>query len=190
VPSAAFSGHLAQLLADAVHLDDTRGQLQPGIPGRPARAAALNRAIVVMCVSAWESYVEELMRNALTSLRPGAPPLGVWSVHNASMQGQLGRFHTPNTENVRLLVSDVIGLADVDNSWAWQNCTSAQARQRLADALRLRHQIAHGVNPRPNVLTFYATQLPDFFLRLGRCTDNAVRNHLVNAHGIANPWPP
>jgi len=91
-------------------------------------------------------------------------------------------------ENVRMLISDSVGLQDIQASWAWQICTSAQAVQRLADAMTLRHQIAHGVNPRPIVATFYASQLPDFFRRLGRCTDRAVRDHLMIVLGIANPW--
>ncbi len=64
-------------------------------------------------------------------------------------------FNNPATENIRALVSDALGLQDVHLSWAWQNCTSAQAVQRLAGAMQLRHQIAHGVNPRPFVSTFY-----------------------------------
>jgi hypothetical protein len=89
-----------------------------------------------------------------------------------------------------MLISDAIGLQNIQASWAWQNCTSVQAVQRLADAMTLRHQIAHGVNPRPVVASFYSSQLPDFFRRLGRCTDRAVRDHFANVLGIANPWPP
>jgi hypothetical protein len=101
----------------------------------------------------------------------------------------LARFHTPNTDNIRLLISDALGLQDSQASWAWQNCTSDQAVQRLAAAMTLRHQIAHGVNPRPVVATLYSNRLPEFFRRLGRCTDRAVRDHITNILGIANPWP-
>jgi hypothetical protein len=101
-----------------------------------------------------------------------------------------GRFNTPNTENIRLLISDVIGLPDVHLAWTWPNCTPAQAVQRLAQALEIRHSLAHGVSPRPTVLNQYSSQLPMFFRRLGRCTDDAVRDHLVNVNGIAMPWPP
>lgn len=134
--------------------------------------------------------MEELVRESLTVLRPPAPPLGVWPALNASVRGQLGRFNNPNTENIRLLISDALGLQDIHTFWAWQNCTSAQAVQRLADVMTLRHQIVHGVNPRPVVPAFQANQLPNFFRRLARYTDGAVRNHLVNVLGIANPWPP
>src|SRR6266404_2876709 len=184
--SNAFTGHLFPLLLDATHRCDAIKQLPAGIPGRPFRVTALNRAVVVICVSAWEAYIEELVREALTILRPPAPPLGLWPALNATVRGQLGRFNTPSTENIRLLISDALGLQDIQLSWTWQNCTSAQTVQRLADAMTLRHQIAHGVNPRPIVATYYASQLPDFFRRLRRCTDRAIRDHLVNVLGIAN----
>jgi hypothetical protein len=190
VASNAFTGHLVALLHDASHLSVAANQLPFGIPGRPLRVAALNRAIVLTCTSAWEAYIEELIRESLNVLRPAAPPLGLWPALNATVRGQLGRFNTPSTENVRLLISDALGLHDVHTHWAWRNCTSAQAVQRLADVMTLRHQIAHGVNPRPAVPTSYATQLADFFRHLARCTDRAVRNHFVNVLGIANPWPP
>src|SRR5438093_8533931 len=116
--SNAFTGHLLPLLHDADHLDDSSDQLPVGIPGRPLRVAALNRAVVVTCASAWEAYIEELVRECLNVLRPTAPPLGLWPSLNATVRGQLGRFHTPSTENIRLLISDATGLQDVQNSWA------------------------------------------------------------------------
>jgi hypothetical protein len=178
-----------ELLRDADHLDDVHDRLPAG-SGRAARRSALNRSTVVICISAWEAYIEELVRESLTALRPAVPPLGLWPALNATVRGQLGRFHTPNLENVRVLISDAIGLDNIHHSWTWQNCTSAQAVQRLAVAMDLRHQIAHGVNPRPTVHNSYSAPLPDFFRKLGRCTDRAVRQHLVNVHGIPNPWPP
>jgi hypothetical protein len=189
LPSNAFAIHLNQLLRDAEELKDAHARLRTGNPGRQYGLAALNRAAVVMCVSAWEAYIEELVRESVGTLRPAVAPLGVWPAHNASVLGQLGRFNNPNMENVRTLLSDTIGFPDVHRSWVWSKCTSAQAVQRLAEAMRLRHQIAHGVNPRPVIHNQYSSQLPDYFRRLARATDQAVRNHLINAIGLANPWP-
>jgi hypothetical protein len=143
-----------------------------------------------MCVSAWEAYIEELVRESLNALRPAAPPLGVWPALNAAVRGQLGRFNTPNTDQVRMLISDALGLQDVHHSWTWRSCTSEQAVQRLGLATDLRHRIAHGVNPRAIIHNSYSKRLPEFFRRLGLCTDDAVRQHLVNVLGVPNPWPP
>jgi len=187
--SNAFAVHLDELLKDAEELDDAHTRLRTGNPGRQFGLASLNRAAVVLCVSAWESYIEELIRESLLVMRPTTGAMGVWSTHFASMSGHLGRFNTPNAENVRTLLHDALGLQDVRNSWAWRNCTSQQAIQRLGAAMRQRHEIAHGVNPRPVVHNHYSSQLPDFIRRLGRATDNAVRHQLVTILGIANPWP-
>ncbi|MCI0379918.1 MAG: hypothetical protein L0215_20235 [Gemmataceae bacterium] len=189
MPSTALTVHFRQLLLDAEELDDAHAQLRSGTPGRQYGLASLNRAIVIMSVSAWESYVEQLMRESVQALRPAAAALGAWPALNAYVMGLLGNFNTPNPSNVERLIRNCLGLADIHLSWTWQNCTSAQAIQRLTDALTYRHEIAHGVNPRPIIHNLYSSQLPEFFRRLARCTDTAVRNHLVNIHGVAVPWP-
>jgi hypothetical protein len=163
LPSTALTGHLVPLLTDAADLELAHGQLRTGRPGRQYGLAALNRAVVVVCISAWEAYIEELVRESLAALRPPTPPLGSWPALNASVRGLLGRFNTPNADQVRQLFSDALGLPDIHLSWAWQNSTSTQAVQRLAFAMDLRHQIAHGVNPRPLVNNPYSSELPDFF---------------------------
>lgn len=189
MPSNAFQQHLLQLLADAEELQGAHAELRTGNPGRQYGLASLNRAAVLMCVSAWESYIEELVRESLELLRPAVPPLGLWPALNAAVRSQIGRFNTPNADQVRLLISDAIGLPDIHLAWNWRNSTPAQAVQKLSVAMDLRHRLAHGVNPRPIVHNAYSSQLPDFFRRLARCTDAAVRNHIVTVLGISNPWP-
>jgi hypothetical protein len=187
--SNALTITLKDLLVDAEELDAAHGQLKTGRPGRQYGLASLNRSAVNSCISAWESYVEELVRESLTAMRPAGPLLGLWPVLNASARSQLGRFHNPGTEQVRQLISDTIGLADVHLSWSWPGCTPEQAAHRLNAILDLRHRISHGVHPRPAVLNSYSSRLSEFFRRLARCTDDAVRGYLVNVLGIANPWP-
>src|SRR5213595_3472808 len=133
--SNALTGHLAPLLVDADHLFDTAYDIPIGGLERARRVATLNRAVVGACISAWEAYIEELVRESLYVLRPSAPPLGLWPALNATVRGQLGRFNNPNTDNIRLLISDALGLQDIQLPWAWQNCTSAQAVQRLANIM-------------------------------------------------------
>ena len=77
MPSNALSMHLDQLLRDATELDTIHTQLRTGLPGRQYGLASLNRAAVVISVSAWESYVEELMRESLQALRPRPLPSAI-----------------------------------------------------------------------------------------------------------------
>jgi hypothetical protein len=187
--SNALSVHLNQLLRDATELDTIHTQLRTGNPGRQYGLASLNRAAVVISMSAWESYIEELMRESLQALHPGSSALGAWPALNAYILGLLGRFHTPNSENVAELISRCLSLADIRLTWGWRNCTPGQAATHLDNALTHRHEIAHGVNPRPTIHNNYSSWLPGFVRRLANCTDSAVRSHLVNTHGLANPWP-
>ncbi len=187
--SLALSSVLLPLLADARELEEAHTRLRTGRRGRQWRLGALNRAVVVMGVSAWEAYVEEVLKEAVVALRPANQPLGSWSALNAVALSQAGRFNNPNVQNVRALFADLIGLPDVTTAWFWRNCTTARAREYLEEAMRQRHHIAHGVNPRPTIHNAYSSWLPDFFEKLGTCTDGAVRLHLVTVLGIPNPWP-
>lgn len=190
MPSNAFTVHLDALLRDPEELDDAHAQLRTGSAGRQYGLGAVNRAAVVLSVSAWESYVEELVRESLQALLPPAGPVGAWPALNAFVLGQIGRFHTPSAANVDQLIQNCIALPNVSQFWRWQNCTVAQAVDRLDTMLTRRHEIAHGVNPRPVVHNQYSRALPFFVTQLARCTDQAVRDHLVNVHNLANPWPP
>ena len=190
VASNALGSHLVNLLQDPEDLLDVASQLPANYPGRQQHQEALNRSVIVTAVSAWEAFVEAIVRESIDLLCPPAPLLGPWPTHKAAILGQLGRFNTPDLENVRSLLSNALGLPNIPHFWAWQNVTTTQARDRLAEVMKLRHEVAHGVHPRPNVASFYASTVPDFFREMGRCTDRAVRHHLVNVLGIANPWPP
>ena len=188
MPSNAFTIHLTQLLKDADELDEIHAILSVADPPPQPKLDALNRAIVVMAVSAWETFIEELVSEAVLAMRPITGPLGSWSAHYATVRGQAKRFHAPDPDKVKTFLSDAIGLANIHPAWTWPGYTSIQAVQELWRAPDLRHKIAHGTNPRPAVAHEYSSQLPDFFRRLGESTDQAVRDHLVNTLGVTNPW--
>lgn len=172
-----------------MELDAIHTQLRTGNPGRQFGLASLNRATVVISISAWESYIEELMLESLQALRPLAPPMDPWPALNAFIRGEVGRFNTPDSGKVANLINRCLGLPDVRLAWGWRNCTSSQAVLLLDRALVHRHEIAHGVNPRPVIHNAYSSWLPGFILRLARCTDSAVRRHLISMNGLVNPWP-
>lgn len=189
MPSNALIITLAQMLGDAESLDDTHNRLS-ALAAPQNELDAITRAVVVACLSAWEAFVEALIVEAVDAMHPSAGPLGSWPSHKAIVLGETKRFNTPNPENVKALISLTLGLPDVTQGWSWQNHTVAMAIQDLTNAMRLRNQIAHGVNPRPAVLHPYSSQLPDFFRRLGHAADQTVRAHLVNILAVPAPWPP
>ncbi len=188
MPSAAYSQHLQPLLADAEELDSGHTRLRTGAAGRQWGLGALNRSVVVMCVSAWEAYVEEVLKEALQSIRPANPPVGNWSGLYAAALSQLGRFNNPNVENVKNLFADCVGIPDITLEWYWAHCSHQHACDLLTETMRFRHQIAHGVNPRPTIHNTYSRWLPGFFRRLATRTDRGVHHHLVTQLGAQPPW--
>ena len=68
MPSNAYSGRFVPLLRDADELNEAYSELQ-GVPALHHFAtAALCRAVVVMCISAWPGTIEELVRESLQAL--------------------------------------------------------------------------------------------------------------------------
>lgn len=139
-------------------------------------------------MSAWEAYLEELLRESLAAVRSVTQPAGAADVLSGLADRAVGRFNTPNSANARSLFADYLGLPDLLAAWSWRGSASSRTRARLDAVLQLRHRVAHGVNPRPAVEAETADLLPAFFRRLGRATDAAVRGHLV-ADGVPHPWP-
>jgi hypothetical protein len=189
LPSAALTETFERLLADPTALAGAYDILRDSRRTLPGTLDAIPRAVVVLCVSAWEAFVEALVREAVAALRPLTPQLGPWPALAAGVRGATGRFHTPNAENVRSLVADSLGLQSVDTTWTWDDTTPAVNREQLNQMLTYRHQVAHGVDPRPQVSIRYARLLLIFVRRLSERTDAAVRLHLLETLGVPNPWP-
>ena len=189
MPSNAYNDRLETVLADADEINTGHGTLRTGNPGRQFGLGALNRAVVVMCVSAWEAYVEEVVKECLGILRPAAPPLGVWPAHNASVRSQVGRFHNPNVQLTQTLIRDCIGIDDITQYWSWHRSSPERVRERLDEAIKFRHRVAHGETPRPIIHNQqYAGRLPDFFRRLGKKTDAGITSYLHDEFGIDTGW--
>lgn len=189
MPSNAYNDRLETVLADADEINAGHASLTTGNRGRQYGLGALNRAVVVMCVSAWEAYVEEVVKECLGMLRPDTPPLGVWPAHNASVRSLVGRFNNPNVQKTRELLSQCIGLNDITNYWVWTGSSAQRARERLDEAIMIRHEVAHGVIPRPIIHNQqYASRLPNFFRNLGKKTDAGITSYLASDFGINTGW--
>lgn len=186
MPSKALNKHLPVMLKEAGHLLDAR-KLASMHPAPAVALDTLDLAAVVFCVSAWQSYVEKLVNESVEVLKPPSPPMEKWPSLKAYVGGLLGRFNTPDSANVKRLFDSAFGLPDVTRSWAWKGTTPRLARDDLDQMMDERHKIVHGESPRPVIHNNYAWTLTAFVERLAKCTDDAVRNHLVTL-GVSNPW--
>jgi len=189
MPSNANTKFLEAVLSDASEIVDAHLKLRTGRAGRQYGLGALNRAVVVMCISAWEAYVEEVVKEVVEKLRPAAgTSVGTWPSWKASIYSQIGRFNNPNTQHTKELIRDATGLSDITSCWIWQHTMPADAARRLDEAIRFRHEVAHGTAPRPTIHNVYAAQLPELFRKLGLKTDLAISNHLQISYSINTGW--
>jgi hypothetical protein len=151
---AAMSAHTQRALEefrtamnDPEHLVAIHRSLNKG-PGRRWREMTLNRAVVVLTVAAWQAYIEDLARAIVRTIQPaqGAQGYGLWQLVKAATESALGRFNTPNADNVKQFLSNV-GF-DPYPHWSWgggpSTVTPGAAAQRINDWLRVRHTVAHG----------------------------------------------
>jgi len=122
-------------------------------PGRRTAERALNRAIVVMTVAAWQVLLEELTKIALIEIEKlsADEPEGI--VHRAlyhsiasSANAAIGRFNTPNAHNAKQLLATVGIEADLrwEISFGSQKLDKAATEKEINCWLDVRHKIAHG----------------------------------------------
>jgi len=184
--SNSYDNHLQQLLIDVDELITAHSRLTTGHRGRQWGVGSLNRAILIIAVSSWEAYVEQLIEETINLIKPPNPPVTNWQSLYASTKSAIGRFNNPTAENVKTLFRDCVGITDITSDWYWRNCNSARAAQYLNELLIKRHEIAHGVNPRPTISNDYAAWLPNFIRNLAKCTDRGVKNYLELNLGLRN----
>ncbi len=86
----------------------------------PENAEVLKRAGLVMALTAWETYVEDRVLEAVTARMRvvDGSYVGKFVLHR--LEEELRRFHNPTAEKTRKLFSDFLEV-DVTAKWEWQH---------------------------------------------------------------------
>lgn len=174
--------------------------------GRRHHQEAVHRSSVVLLVAAWESYVEHIIIETVSLLKPsaGAPnhSQGLWKIFEIPIRNNIAKFNTPNAENVRLLFKGSLNF-DPCSHWCWnapkRQWDEQHMRNHLNEWLQVRHSIAHGA-PLPNLTWLHPPGKPSrlilknikdgkkFFSHLVNQTDNALYSFAQSDCGIPSPW--
>lgn len=188
---------------NAAHLAILTNPIPPR--GRRHNQDALHRVAIVVCVAAWQAYIDAIIREGLTATKPLAgSPRHVLTYHRLvenQAKTDLGRFNTPNGENVRRLILEALGF-DVHNAWAWnaprRRWTSQDTKTRMDEWLKIRHSVAHGfglpnltwLNHRgvPRLTLGHVKDCQHFFRHLVGQMDPALSLFLTAEYGIPAPW--
>ena len=107
----------------------------------PQNAEVFKRAGLVMALTAWETYVEDRVQEAVVerfSQHEGQPA----AFMRAKLEEELKRFHNPNSEKTRDLFQDYVGV-DVTRGWKLQHLDVAGATSKLDTLMKKRGDAVH-----------------------------------------------
>lgn len=111
------------------------------------QAEVLKRAGLIMAFTAWETYVEDRVRETLAA-RIEKENDGVSARFvQRRLDEELKRFNNPNSEKTRKLFMDFLEV-DVTKSWTWNQYDAAKVKERLDTLIAKRGEAVHRSSPR------------------------------------------
>jgi hypothetical protein len=156
------------------HFDHIRGGNNQTKPDE--KTEVLKRSGLIMAVAAWETYVEDRLREIVESHLVGLHNSVVAKIIKDKLEEDLKRFNTPNTDNVKRVFLTYSGN-DITTSWAWNNVMSKEAQQKLNQFIVKRGEAAHrsktrGDSTAPHLITKDELRSAiHFFKELAKATD-------------------
>lgn len=94
----------------------------------PESAEVLKRAGLVMALTAWETYVEDRVVEAVQARLRVLEGSSVGKFVAGKLDEELKRFHNPTAEKTKRLFLDYLEI-DVTSGWKWLNFDPATARK-------------------------------------------------------------
>ena len=105
-------------------------------------AEVLTRAGLVMALTAWETYIEDRVQEAVLLRLKAVNGSPIGKFVGAKLAEELKRFHNPTAEKTRKLFLDYLEI-DVCASWKWLNYDSATAKKTLDELISKRGDAVH-----------------------------------------------
>jgi hypothetical protein len=93
----------------------------------PPNAEVLKRAGLVMALTAWETYVEDRVREELARRLRVVNGSYVGKFVASRLEEELKRFHNPTSEKTKKLFHDFLEI-DVVSGWEWANYRASWLR--------------------------------------------------------------
>ena len=137
--SLAFEGSIEDATVLLQHFDSIHKQ-------SPENAEVLKRAGLVMALTAWETYVEDRILEAVQARLRAVVGSPIGKFVNQKLEEELKRFHNPTSEKTKKLFVDYLEV-DVTVGWRWLNFDPARARKTLDELLSKRGDAVHRSKP-------------------------------------------
>ena len=115
----------------------------------PDNAEVLKRAGLVMALTAWETYVEDRVREEVLARLRAINGSHIGKFMSGRLEEELKRFHNPTAEKTRKLFLDYLDV-DVTAAWAWQQIDPPKAKKTLDELISKRGDAVHRSKPQTN----------------------------------------
>lgn len=138
--SPTASEVFAQSILDAENLLAHFNKLNTKPP--PPEIEVLKRAGLIMAMTAWETYVEDRVTEALTERLHGLADSSIASFVQSRLADEIKRLHNPTSEKTIQLFRDYADI-DLTDKWAWNNYDAKTVRDRLNQYMKLRGDVVH-----------------------------------------------
>ena len=112
----------------------------------PENAEVLKRAGLVMALTAWETYVEDRVREEVQARLRVVNGSYVGKFVTGRLEDELRRFHNPNAEKTKKLFSDFLEV-DVTAGWEWQHFDPPKVKKTLDELIAKRGDAVHRSKP-------------------------------------------
>lgn len=130
----------AQSILDAEHLLAHFNKLNTKPP--PPETEVLKRAGLIMAMTAWETYVEDRVTEAITKRLSGLADGSIASFVQAKLADEIKRLHNPTSEKTIQLFRDYANI-DLTDKWGWNGLDAKAVRERLNQYMKLRGDVVH-----------------------------------------------
>lgn len=108
----------------------------------PDHGEVLKRAGLVMAITAWETYVEDRIREEIQVVLKLLNGSHAGQFISDRLEEELKRFHNPNTDKTRRLFQDYLKV-DITTKWEWNNCDPKTAKTTLDELIGKRGEAVH-----------------------------------------------
>jgi hypothetical protein len=175
---SAASEAFEQSILDAENLLAHFNKLNTKPP--PPETEVLKRAGLIMAMTAWETYVEDRITEALATRLRRVDDESVAGFMRTRLIEEIKRLHNPTADKTLQLFRDYANV-DLCDKWTWLHFDSKAVRDRLNQYIKLRGDVVHRSRavssgpPQPHPVTKEDLEKAIRFLRnLVAVTERAV----------------
>lgn len=118
----------------------------------PPENEVLKRAGLIMAMTAWETYVEDILNEAVSKRLENLNDEFVANFMGAKLDEEIKRLHNPTFDKTVQLFNNYLGV-DLSEKWGWNQVDAKQIKERLDRYMKLRGDVVHRSIPTSNLQT-------------------------------------